>query len=242
VTPSSTGSGRGVAALFDPVVAAPAPTAARRIPPSSSRPRRRRPEIRPRRGDSLPTRAAAQAPGGAAEVRRRRTERCGRRVVVVVASLAWGTEDRRPATAWSGPGRGGPWPALLFFHFFCAVSIWVAHDKERVTPSRWGRPSTPFLCRASHVAHDKDLCRALPFPTAHDKGLCRAKMRCAPFAVRPGRIRTQRLCRAPGQNPHGKGCAVRVLASTVCPWRTAKACGSGSDNVRCRKAKRGFRE
>jgi hypothetical protein len=43
--------------------------------------------------------------------------------------------------------------------------------------------------------HDKELCRALPFPKAHDKGLCRAKMR-----------------RAPEQNPHGKGRAVRVLA------------------------------
>jgi hypothetical protein len=104
----------------------------------------------------------------------------------------------------AGVGNGGPaagggvvvaWrrraPACLaFFSFFCAVSIWVAHDKERVTPSRWGRPPTPFLCRASHFAHDKGLCRALPFPTAHGKGLCRAKMRRAPFAVRPSRIRT----------------------------------------------------
>jgi hypothetical protein len=102
----------------------------------------------------------------------------------------WGTEDRRPATVWSWPGGGGPRPALLFFSFFCAVSIWVAHDKERVTPSRWGWPSSPFLCRVSHFAHDKGLYRALPFPTAHDKGLCRTKMRHAPFVVRPGRIRT----------------------------------------------------
>jgi hypothetical protein len=29
----------------------------------------------------------------------------------------------------------------------------------------------------------------LPLPTAHGKALCRAKMRRAPFAVRPGRIR-----------------------------------------------------
>jgi hypothetical protein len=47
-------------------------------------------------------------------------------------------------------GNGGPaagvvvaWrrqaPACLtFFSFFRAVSIWVAHGKERVTPSRWG--------------------------------------------------------------------------------------------------------
>jgi hypothetical protein len=30
------------------------------------------------------------------------------------------------------------------------------------------------------------------------------------------------LCLAPGQNPHGKGCAVRVLASAVRLWHTAK--------------------
>jgi hypothetical protein len=109
----------------------------------------------------------------------------------------------------AGVGNGGPaagdgvvvaWrrraPACLaffLFSFFCVMSIWVAHDKERVTPSRWGRPSTPFLCRASHVAHDKDLCCVLPFLTAHDKGLCRAKVRRAPFAVRPGRIRTAKV-------------------------------------------------
>jgi hypothetical protein len=103
--------------------------------------------------------------------------------VVVVASLAWGTKDRRPAT--------GVVVALpcSFFIFMCREYLWVAHGKERPTPSRRGRPSTPLLCRLSHVAHDRDLCRVLPLPTAHGKALCRAKMRRAPFAVRPGRIR-----------------------------------------------------
>jgi hypothetical protein len=71
-------------------------------------------------GDSLPTRVTAQAPDRAAEVRQRRTEQCGRHVVVV-ALLAWGTEDRRPAAAWSWPGGGGPRPVLLFFFFLFSV-------------------------------------------------------------------------------------------------------------------------
>jgi hypothetical protein len=99
---------------------------------------------------------------------------------------------------------------LAFFKnfciFLCRAYFWVTHGKERVTPSPRGRPSTPSLCRVSHIAHDKELCRVLHFPKAHGKGLYRAKMR-----------------RAPEQNPHGKGRAVRVLAFAVRPWRTAKA-------------------
>jgi hypothetical protein len=51
----------------------------------------------------------------------------------------------------------------------------AAHGKESVTPSPRGRPSTPFLCRASRIAHDEELCCALPFPKAHGKGLCGQK-------------------------------------------------------------------
>jgi hypothetical protein len=66
----------------------------------------------------------------------------------------------------------------------------AAHDREGVTPSPRGRPSTHFLCRASYITHGKERCRALPFPKAHDKGLCRVKMHRAPFVVRLGKMRT----------------------------------------------------
>jgi hypothetical protein len=141
--------GRG--SLFDPAVAAPTPAVVRRLPPSLSWPRRRRPEIRPRCGDSLPTRAAAHAPGGAAEVRWRRTKQCGR-LVVVVASLAWGTEDRRLAAVWSWPGGGGPWPALLFFLFFfiflCREYLGGARQRAGDAVSLWdGRRPLFFAVR-----------------------------------------------------------------------------------------------
>jgi hypothetical protein len=71
---------------------------------------------------------------------------------------------------------------FIFCIFLCGAYFWVMHGKEHVTLSPRGRPSTPSLCRASHIADDKELCRALPFPMAHDKGLCRVKMRRAPFA------------------------------------------------------------
>jgi hypothetical protein len=59
-----------------------------------------------------------------------------------------------------------------------------------VTPSPRGRPSTPFLCRASPITHGNQLCRALPFPKTHGKVLYRVKMSRAPFAVRFGKRRT----------------------------------------------------
>jgi hypothetical protein len=60
----------------------------------------------------------------------------------------------------AGVGNGGPaagdgvvvaWrrraPTCLafFFFFLCREYLWVAHGKERETPSRRGRPSTPFF-------------------------------------------------------------------------------------------------
>jgi hypothetical protein len=66
----------------------------------------------------------------------------------------------------------------------------AAHDREGVTPSPSGRPSTPFLCRASRITHGKELCRVFPFPKAHGKVFYRVKMRRAPFAVRLGKMRT----------------------------------------------------
>jgi hypothetical protein len=66
----------------------------------------------------------------------------------------------------------------------------AAHGREGVTPSPSGRPSTPFLCRASRITHGKELCRAFPFPKAHGEVLYRVKMRRAPFAVRLGKMRT----------------------------------------------------
>jgi hypothetical protein len=98
------------------------------------------------------------------------------------------------------------------YHRSCASS--AAHGKECVTPSPRGRPSITFLCRPSLIAHSKELCCVLHFPKAHDKGLCRAKNAlCA-------------LCRALGQNPHGKGPAVRILDFAV----HGKARESGSVN------------
>jgi hypothetical protein len=53
-----------------------------------------------------------------------------------------------------------------------------------------GTAVNTFLCRASHITHGKELCRALPFPKAHGKVLCRVKMRRVPFAVRSIKMRT----------------------------------------------------
>jgi hypothetical protein len=54
---------------------------------------------------------------------------------------------------WRGAGVGNGGPAagdgrecfFIFFFFLCREYLWVAHGKERVTPSRRGRPSTPFF-------------------------------------------------------------------------------------------------
>jgi hypothetical protein len=190
----------GCGSLFDPTAAAPTPTVARRLPPSSSRPRRRRPEIRPQCDDSLPTRVTAQAPGGAAEVRRRRTEQCGRRVVVV-ASLAWGTEDRRPAAAWSWPDGGGPRPALLFsfFYFLCREYLGGARQRAGDAVSL-GTAVDPFsLSCVTFCARQRPMpCVAVPYGERQ-------------WSL-PGKNAPCVLCSAPGQNPHRKGCAVRVLA------------------------------
>jgi hypothetical protein len=80
---------------------------------------------------------------------------------------------------------------FIFCIFLCRAYFWVTHDKERVTLSPRRRPSTLSLCRASHIAYDKELCRALPFPKAHDKGLYQAKMRRVPFAMRLSKIRME---------------------------------------------------
>jgi hypothetical protein len=58
-----------------------------------------------------------------------------------------------------------------------------------------------FLCRASQITHDKELCRALPYPKAHDKVLCQVKI---------------------DQNVHVKGCVMRILVFVVRRRRTAK--------------------
>jgi hypothetical protein len=74
---------------------------------------------------------------------------------------------------------------------FCLPCVsTLAHGRRCCTPSKLGRRLLAFLCRASHITHGKELCRALPFPKAHDKGLCRVKMHRAPFAVRLGKMRT----------------------------------------------------
>jgi hypothetical protein len=185
------------------------------VAPSSTRLRRRR--LQPRRGGSLSPRPgrggggrrsgrdvatpsllvrrpkfpAARAPGGAAEVRQRRTERCGRRVVVV-ASLAWGTEDRRPATAWSWPGGGGPRP--------------LGGARQRAGDAvSLGTAVNPFSlsCVTCCTRQRPMLCVAFPYG-ARQRSLSGKSASCA-------------LCRAPRQNPHGKGCVVRVLASIVRP-------------------------
>jgi hypothetical protein len=124
----------------------------------------------------------------------------------------------------AGVGNGGPaadggvvvaWrrrapPCLAFFSFVCAVSIWVAHGKERVTPSRCGTAVDPFSlpCVTFCARKRPTSCVAFPYG-ARQRSLTGKNAPCA-------------LCRAPGQNPHGKGCAVRVLASAVHPWCTTK--------------------
>jgi hypothetical protein len=69
----------------------------------------------------------------------------------------------------------------------------AAHGREGVTPSPRGRPSTHFLCCASHIKHDNELCRAWPFPKARGKVLYQVKMRRAPFVVRLGKMRTTKV-------------------------------------------------
>jgi hypothetical protein len=102
---------------------------------------------------------------------------------------------------------------FLFFSFFCAVSIWVAHGKERVTPSRCGTAVDPFSlpCATFCVRQRPTPCVAFP-NGARQRSL-------------PGKNAPCALCHAPGQNPHGKGCAVWVLAFGVAH---GKACESGS--------------
>jgi hypothetical protein len=85
---------------------------------------------------------------------------------------------------------------LLFFSFFVLFVVLLNSGARQTmlhavwTLSKLGRSLLAFLCRASHITHGKELCRALPFPKAHDKGLCRVKMHRAPFAVRLGKMRT----------------------------------------------------
>jgi hypothetical protein len=118
----------------------------------------------------------------------------------VVHRAPWTNLCRAPCHMAHGNGRGQPCSLTIL----CRAPCHVAHDKEYhhsracsaahgrdgVTPSAHGRPSTPFLCRASHITHSNELCRALPFPKALGKVLYRVKMRRAPFVVRLGKMRT----------------------------------------------------
>jgi hypothetical protein len=85
---------------------------------------------------------------------------------------------------------------LLFFLFFVLFAVRLNSGARPTmlhvvwTPSVLGRRLLAFLCRASHITHGKELCRALPFPKAHGKCLCRVKMHRAPFAMRLGKMRT----------------------------------------------------
>jgi hypothetical protein len=115
----------------------------------------------------------------------------------VVHRAPWTNLCRAPCHVAHGKGRGQPCALTILWrvpchvahgkecHRSCACS--VAHGREGVTSSPRGRPSTPFLCRASHITHDNELCRALPLPKTHGKVLYRVKMRRAPFAVRLGK-------------------------------------------------------
>jgi hypothetical protein len=68
-----------------------------------------------------------------------------------------------------------------------------------------GTAVNTFLCRASQITHDKELCRASPFPKAHGKVLSRVKMRRGPFAVRSIKMRTAKAVPCVFLSPaHGK--------------------------------------
>jgi hypothetical protein len=118
----------------------------------------------------------------------------------VVHRAPWTNLCRAPYHVAHGKGRGQPCALTILYRAPCPVvhgkechcshACSAAHGREGVTPSPRGRPSTPFLCRASHITHGNKLCRALPFPKAHGKVLYRVKMHRAPFAVRLGKMRT----------------------------------------------------
>jgi hypothetical protein len=118
----------------------------------------------------------------------------------VVHRAPWTNLCRAPLYSTHGKGRGQPCALTILCHGSCHVAhgkeyhrsraCLAEHGREGVTPSPHGRPSTPFLCRASHITHGKELCRALPFPKAYVKILYRVKMRRAPFAVRSIKMRT----------------------------------------------------
>jgi hypothetical protein len=124
----------------------------------------------------------------------------------VVHRAPWTNLCRASCHVAHDKGRGQPCALTILCRASCHVvqgkeyhrsrACSAAHGREGVTPSPRGRPSTPFPCRASHITHGKELCRALPFPKAHGKVLYRVKMRREPFAVRLGKIRTAKavLC------------------------------------------------
>jgi hypothetical protein len=112
----------------------------------------------------------------------------------------WTNRCRAPCHVAHGKGHGQPCALTIL----CRAPCHVAHDKEYyrsracsgahgregVTSSPRGRPSTPFLCRASRITHGNELCRALPFSKVHGKVLYQVKMSRAPFAVHLGKMRT----------------------------------------------------
>jgi hypothetical protein len=132
-----------------------------------------------------------------------RPKRAARIVPLPCAVVAHGTLTilcRAPRHQTHGKGQGQPCALTTLCRAPCHVAhgkeyyrsraCSAAHGREGVTPSPRGRPSTPFLCRASPITHGNGLCRALPFPKAHDKVLYRVKMSRTPFAVRFGKMRT----------------------------------------------------
>jgi hypothetical protein len=118
----------------------------------------------------------------------------------VVHCAPWTNLCRAPLHSMHGKGRGQPCALTILCRAPCHVAhgkeyhrsrtCSAAHVREGVTPSPHGRPSAPFLCRASRITHGKELCCALPFPKAHGEVLYRVKMRRAPFAVRSIKMRT----------------------------------------------------
>jgi hypothetical protein len=133
----------------------------------------------------------------------------------------WRGERRTGGRRWRGRGLAEAGPGLPCFFFFFLCREYLGGARQRAGDAvALGTAADPFsLPCVTFCARQRPMpCVAFPYG-ARQRSL-------------PGKNAPCALCRAPEQNPHGKGCAVRVLASAVRPWRTAKRANPIVEGVR----------